>query len=71
MKNQLLKDCIKVMQRPSVAQWHDENLTGKPQVETINSLLHGIASGKLNTHEALSLVLIIGYQWNVKFEGVP
>jgi hypothetical protein len=58
------------MQKASVTQWYDENLKGKPQVETINSLSHGIASGKLSIDEALSLALVIGYQWNEKFEGV-
>jgi hypothetical protein len=69
-KIELLKECAKIMQTPAVAKWYEENLEKKPQYETINSLQCGVESGKLTIREALSIALIVGVQWNEKFEGV-
>ena len=70
-KDELLKECMKIMQEPWVAKWYKENLETKSQIETINTLVCGVESGKLTARQALSIALVVGVQWNVKFEGVP
>jgi hypothetical protein len=70
-KMEFLKECVKVLEEGDGAKWYDENMKGKAQSETINDLEHGISSGKLTIREALSIALIVGVQWNEKFEGVP
>jgi len=69
-KNELLKECAKIFEKPSVEQWYEENMRGKPQAETINDLERGVKSGKLSLRDALSIALIVGVQWYEKFEGV-
>jgi len=70
-KDELLKELLEIMKRPNVEQWYNKNLKGKPQCNTINSLIVGIITDKISTKEALTLALVTGIQWNVKFEGVP
>lgn len=69
-KEELLKECINVFRTTKVMEWYKENLEKKPQYETINSLEIAVSNGKLTVREALSIALIVGVQWNVKFEGV-
>ena len=70
-KNKLLKECLKVMQKDYVSKWYKENLETKPQIETINVLVNGVFSEDLTVEDALSIALIVGIQWDVKFKGVP
>jgi hypothetical protein len=70
-KEELVKECAKILEKPKVAKWYDEKLETKPQSETINELEKAITKGELTLREALSICLIVGVQWNVKFEGVP
>jgi hypothetical protein len=70
-KNQALKDCVKVMKRPNVAEWYKENMESKKQLNTVSALREAVHLGKLTVEEALSIALVVGVQWNVKFEGVP
>ena len=70
-KNQALKECIEVLKSPYVQKWYDKNLSSAPQTDTIKMLERGVDRGELSTREALSISLLVGYQWNVKFEGVP
>jgi hypothetical protein len=70
-KEELLKECTKVLERPNVSAWYRENFEGKPQSETIKTLNSAILSCKLSVYEGLCICLIVGVQWNDKFEGVP
>jgi len=70
-KNIALKKCIEVSESPSVLKWYETNLTTMPQSETVKTLEKGIERGEITTREALSICLLVGVQWNVKFEGVP
>jgi hypothetical protein len=70
-KKELLKECVKIMATPKVEKWYTENLETKSQKETIDTLIQAYNKGELTLREALSIALIVGYQWNVKFEGVP
>jgi len=70
-KKELLQECKEIMMSPKVEKWYKENLETKPQYETINSLEKAVGNNELTIREALSLCLIVGSQWNVKFEGVP
>ena len=70
-KNIALKKCIEVLESPSVLKWYETNLTTMPQSETVKTLEKGIERGEITTREALSICLLVGVQWNVKFEGVP
>ena len=70
MKEQLITECVEILKIPRVEKWYQENLEGKTQGETISSLLKGIAIEKISTHEALSIALIVGFQWEKKFPGV-
>jgi len=70
-KSELLKECVKILEKPHIKQWYDKELKGKPQHETINSLEKAVRDGILTIREALSIAFIVGVQWNVKFEGVP
>ena len=69
-KKELLKECIKILENPKVERWCKENLEGRSQYETVNSLQDGVSSGQLSIREALSIALVVGVQWNEKFEGV-
>lgn len=70
-KIELLKACVEILERPKVSQWYSENLEKKSQSDTINSLVDGVSKGKISIREALSIALVVGAQWNEKFEGVP
>jgi len=70
-KNELLKECAMTLQTPKVSDWYHKNLRGKPQADTINLLEVAVSKGDLTVREALSVVLVVGIQWNLKFEGVP
>jgi len=70
-KEELIKECAKILQSPKVSKWYKEYLEAKSQVYTIDSLEFGVSRGKLTLREALSIALIVGVQWNIKFEGVP
>ena len=70
-KNKALKKCIEVLESPSVLKWYETNLQTMPQSETIKTLEKGIEREEITTREALSICLLVGLQWNVKFEGVP
>jgi len=67
-KRELLLECARTLQKLNVEKWYNEHLDKKPQAETINTLLNGIVEGHLTTKEALQIALIVGVQWNVKFE---
>ena len=69
-KDRLLKECAEILQRPRVAKWYKENLEHKSQAETINSLLKAVSKDELTITEALSICLIVGLEWDVKFKGV-
>ena len=70
-KNMALKECIKVLEAPKVLKWYETNLETMPQYETIKTLEKGIELGEITITEALSICLLTGIQWSVKFEGVP
>jgi len=42
----------------------------KDQVDTIDTLLKGIAEKGITTKEALAIALVVGVEWDVKFVGV-
>ena len=69
-KIELLKECAWLMKKPSVELWYKENMESDPQADTVKALATGVSSGKLTIEEALSIALIVGVQWEVKFEGV-
>ena len=70
MKKQLIKECLIVLKRSHVEQWYQENLEGKDQKETINSLMIGVNSQSITEYEALCIAFIVGFQWTEKFRGV-
>jgi len=67
-KIELLKECVKTLEKPKVDKWYRENFQNKPQRNTIDSLVSGISEGKLTVREALEICLIVGVQWSVNFE---
>ena len=68
-KKELLKECIKILKNnKKVEQWYQENLENRSQHETINSLQDGISKGHLSIREALVIAIVVGLQWNEKFE---
>lgn len=69
-KNELLKECAKILQSSKVSKWYKKHLESEPQYETINELAFGVFQEELTVREALSIALIVGVQWNIKFEGV-
>ena len=70
-KNELLKECVKIMETPKVAKWHSQVMEKTPQVETIAQLDAAIDLKHLTNKEALAIALVVGFEWNVKFEGTP
>lgn len=70
-KSELIKECIEILAKPNISTWYDKNLKGTPQYQTINLLEKAIKENQLSIKEALAICLIVGFQWNVKFEGVP
>jgi len=70
-KKLALKKCIEVLKSPYVSKWYDANLTSTPQSETISTIEKGVERGEISVKEALVISFLVGYQWNVKFEGVP
>ena len=67
-KRELVKECIKILQKPKIEQWYQENLEKRSQYETVNSLEDGVSSGRLSIREALVIAIVVGLQWNEKFE---
>ena len=70
-KSELLKEVVLTMARPNIQKWYAEKLETRPQAETINALVDGINSRELTNREALAIAMLVGVQWNEKFEGVP
>lgn len=70
-KKELLKECADQMRKPKVAEWYKENLETKSQYDTINALENAILTKGLSIKEALSIALIVGVQWDIKFKGTP
>lgn len=70
-KKKLLEESMEVMQKVHVQVWYRNNLEGKNQYYTIQRLREGVRHGHLSISEALCIALVVGLQWNVKFEGVP
>ena len=70
-KDILIKQSVKILEMPRVRKWYSENLETTGQEETIDRVKNGFHKGELTIEEALTIVFIVGYQWNVKFEGVP
>lgn len=68
-KNELLKECLELITDPKVVTWYNKNLLGKTQYNTLKSLETAIQNNELTLMEALSIALITGVQWDVKFEG--
>ena len=70
-KNELIKECISILQSPKVSKWYEENLKDKSQVVSLVSLENAVADIELTVYEALVLAFICGLQWDMKFKGVP
>ena len=70
-KKELLKECADQIRKPEVAKWYKENLETKSQYDTINALEAAILNKRLSAREALSIALIVGVQWDIKFKGTP
>jgi hypothetical protein len=70
-KNKLIHECAEIMKTPKVMDWYTQHLLGKNQGDTIKSLEAGVAAGDITMKEALSIALIVGFQWTVNFKGVP
>lgn len=70
-KDKLLKECTKILQNPKVELWYNRNLLSKPQEHTVTELSKAVKSKALSVEEALSIALVVGFEWNVKFDGVP
>ena len=70
-KKELLQKCKETLENTRIFKWYDKNLTGDNQGNTIQSLMLGIEHKEITVEEALYIALLVGVQWNVKFEGVP
>lgn len=68
-KNELLRECKSTMLEPKVSKWYSENLETKSQYETINTLEKGILRKEISIREALSICLVVGVQWDIRFKG--
>ena len=66
-KKELLKECGKILETSNVAYWYKENLQSQSQYDTINMLIRGIKREEISLREGLSIALIVGFQWNIKF----
>jgi hypothetical protein len=71
MKIDLLKKCKKIMERPHVIGWYEENLSGESQKYTLDRLNNAYLDSYLTLEEVLAIAFIVGLQWNVKFKVVP
>lgn len=70
-KDKLLKECVEVMKKPHVEKWYSTNMEKQSQSESITKLEQAVINHDLVLHDALCLALVVGYQWDVKFEGTP
>lgn len=68
-KKRLLNECKSTLLKPKISKWYLENLDTKPQSETINTLETGISKKEISIREGLSIALIVGAQWTMRFEG--
>jgi len=68
-KKEYLAQAIRILKDPKVVAWYDENLKGDRQINTIETLEKGIIWKKITLKEGLTIALIVGVQWNVKFPG--
>ena len=71
MKSELLDECREVLERPLVEQFYERYMERTSQRDTIKVLQEGIRNGLIDSYEALCISLLVGIQWNVKFEGTP
>ena len=67
-KKKAMLEAAKVLETPWVATWYESELENKPQAETVACLDAALRNGRLSPHEALSIALLVGFQWNEKFE---
>jgi len=70
-KEELTKEIAKLLQQPLIEDFYKRYLENDSQGNTIITLTTGVKSGKLTIEQALSIALIVGIQWEVKFEGTP
>ena len=61
----------KIFEIPRVEQWYSDVMETRPQAESVADLTKGVADGRITISEAVSMALVIGFQWNEKFEGTP
>lgn len=70
-KKEYVKQLVQVLKDPKLAAWYDENMKGDRQVNTIETLEKGISEKKITLKEGLTIALVVGIQWTVKFPGTP
>ena len=70
-KASMLKRWASVLTDPKVQVWYQLNMESHPQSETVSILIDAVEMKQLTLKEALSIAVIVGYQWNIKFEGIP
>lgn len=70
-KSELLKEVVLMISAPKIQKWYNENLETNPQAETIDSLEKGVLTKQITIREALALSLLVGVQWNEKFDNTP
>ncbi len=70
-KDKMVREATEQFATDRVQRWYSSHLEGKNQGETINEVGRALARTELSISDALSIVFIVGLQWNVKFEGVP
>jgi len=70
-KASMLKRWASVLTDPKVQAWYQLNMESHPQGETVSILIDAVEMKQLTLKEALSIAVIVGYQWNIKFEGIP
>lgn len=69
-KDILLKECARIMDATKVTLWYTDHLEKRSQLETLNELTKAVVTGELTAREAVAVALVVGYQWDIKFEGV-
>lgn len=70
-KKEMVNKAVEILKTPKVDTWYTKNMDTKKQGNSIDVLNKAVLDKELTTYEALTLAFIIGYQWTVKFPGVP
>jgi hypothetical protein len=69
-KQELVHQCARILERPKVSKWYEDNLEGQPQGDILKQLVDAVGCSDLSVEETVAIALVVGLQFMEKFPGV-